>query len=100
MTARLTLQAAGSLVEVEAPLKLLSSPAGKRVLIQGLREGGDKTRTKVRRALKDQMGVLRYATIVKSTWGGLGAGFETPTYLIRGDGKGLPITEFPVRREN
>jgi len=62
---------------------------------RGLGAGGNKARTAVRRALKDQMGVKRYGTIVAATRGYLDA--AAMEYVIEAKGAGLPIKEFPVR---
>lgn len=87
----------GSVAEIVTPLAHgLAGPRVHKVLREGLREGGDKVRTKVRRALKEQMGVKRYGVVVKHVVGVLGHSGAL-TYVIRGDGKGLPIEEFPVR---
>jgi hypothetical protein len=66
-----------------------------RAISEGLREGGDKTRTAVRRALKAQTGVKAYKSITSRTRsyaddGGL-------RYTIVGTGKGMKIEEFPVK---
>lgn len=64
-------------------------------MARGLNDAGDKVRTQVRRALKVQMGVTKYGIVVDATSsiparpGGL-------VYKITGDGKGLPIKDFPV----
>jgi hypothetical protein len=61
---------------------------------EGLKEGGDLTRTLIRRTLKAQMNTKRQGDINSHTSGGL-AGDNL--YIIRGMGKGLPIKDFPVR---
>jgi len=61
---------------------------------EGLKEGGDLTRTLIRRTLRSQMNAKRQGVINSHTSGGL-AGDKL--YIIRGTGKGLPITEFPVK---
>jgi hypothetical protein len=73
----------------------LAGPAGIRVMRQTLSGAGDKTRTAVRRALRDQMGVKRYGTIVAHTRSYMHSGGLA--YSFEGSGKGLPIEEFPVR---
>ena len=66
-----------------------------RAITEGLREGGDKTRTAVRRALVQQTGVKAYKSITSRTRsfaedGGL-------RYVIVGAGKGMPLREFPAK---
>ena len=66
-----------------------------RAITEGLREGGDKTRTAVRRALVQQTGVKAYRSITSRTRsfaenGGL-------AYVIVGAGKGMPINEFKTK---
>lgn len=83
----------GNLAEILAPLQNLPEKA-QRAMREGLQEGGNKVRTSVRKALKPQMGVLKYGTIVANTTGTIAnAGMN---YIIRGTGKGLPIKEFKV----
>jgi len=71
---------------------------GQVELARGLNEAGDLVRTQVRRALKDQMGVTHYSTIVDTT----GSRPATPNgtgvldYEIHASAKGLRIAEFPV----
>lgn len=60
---------------------------------RGLRDGGKKLTTQIRRALKTQTGVKRYGAIVAKTEGHQ-RGYE---YIIEGKGPGLPIKEFPGR---
>jgi hypothetical protein len=86
----------GSVAEIITPLANgLAGPRVHKVLREGLREGGDKVRTKVRRALKEQMGVKKYGTIVRGVDGVLSHS-GILRYIIRGSGQGLPIEEFPV----
>lgn len=61
---------------------------------RGLQEGGDLTRTLIRRTLKAQMNTKRQGPINAHTSGGL---VGDKSYVIQGTGKGLPITDFPVR---
>jgi len=86
-----TVMVSGNFAAIILPLTRLS---GARVeLERGLSAGGDKARTKVRKALRDQTNVKRYSSIVSrspSHRSGL-------TYTIEGQGKGLPIAEFPVQ---
>ncbi|RVU13151.1 hypothetical protein [Methylobacterium oryzihabitans] len=70
-------------------------PKAQRAMVEGLNEGGDKTRTPVRRDLRDQTDVKAYGSIVKRT--------DTKrahpgklSYEILGTGKGMPILEFRV----
>jgi len=81
----------GSLAEIIAPLSKLTNSEAMQPLREGLYEGGDKVRTKVRKALKVQTNVSKYTSItsrVDSRKNGL-------SYGITGEGKGLPISEFP-----
>lgn len=73
----------------------LAGGTGLRVMRESLRAAGLKTRTQVRRALKEQMGTRTTKAITAHTRsysheGGL-------AYSIEGSGKGLPIKEFPVK---
>ncbi|ACL55637.1 hypothetical protein [Methylobacterium nodulans] len=68
----------------------------QRAMAEGLNEGGDKTRTPVRRDLREQTNVLRYGTIVSRTKTRRAYPGHLE-YAIDGTGKGLPIKEFPVR---
>lgn len=92
MRGSISLKTSGSVVDVLAPLRGLRDAKGLRALRQGLQEGGDKTRTKVRRVLKTQMGLKNYGTVVKHTFGGIAANHEM-AYIIRGEGKGLLINQ-------
>lgn len=84
----------GSLATILAPLQNLPEKA-QRAMREGLQEGGNKVRTKVRKALQKQMGVTKYGVIVSNTTGTIAnAGLN---YIIRGTGKGLPIENFPVK---
>lgn len=69
------------------------SDKAKQEMARGLSRGGEKLRTPVRRALKEQTSVKRYGTIVANTRGWLDAG--ALTYTIEASGKGLPLSEFP-----
>ena len=74
----------------------LSPDKVRRAGAEGLNEGGDKERTLVRRDLREQTGVKRYGSVLKRTR----TRRATPSrleYEIRGEGKGMPIDEFPVR---
>jgi len=73
----------------------LAGGEGLRVMRESLRAAGLKTRTQVRRALKEQTGAKRAGAINSRTRsfihdGGL-------AFSIEGSGKGLPITEFKMR---
>jgi hypothetical protein len=81
----------GGTAEIAGPLSRVAAGAGLRAVQEGLTEGGDKVRTKVRKALKTQTNPLKYATIT-SRVDGLRAGMS---YIIKAKGKGLPIEEFP-----
>lgn len=81
----------GSTATIVAPMQKLGANA-LQPLREGLYEGGDKVRTRVRRALRAQTNVLKAASVntrVTSARAGL-------SYVIKGEGKGLPITEFPT----
>lgn len=81
----------GSIGQIIAPLGRLANPAALQPLREGLYEGGDKVRTRVRRALRVQTNVSKAASVnsrVNSRKAGL-------SYGITGEGKGLPIREFP-----
>lgn len=72
-----------------------------RAIVEGLNEGGDKTRTQVQRALKVQTGVSKYSSIT-SRMADSGKGWARAApgrlqYVIVAKGKGLPIKEFPAR---
>lgn len=82
----------GNLATVMAPLQNLPA-LSMRAMQQGLQEGGDKVRTKVRRSLKTQTNVKAYGTIVAHAPGARSG----LIYTIRGTGKGLDIEEFPGR---
>lgn len=64
-------------------------------MARGLARGGEKLRTPVRRALKEQTSVKRYGSIVAKTRSWLDAG--ALEYTIEASGKGLPIQEFAFR---
>ena len=66
-----------------------------RAITEGLREGGDKTRTAVRRALVQQTGVKAYKSITSRTRSF--ADHNGLRYTIVGTGKGMKIAEFPTR---
>jgi len=73
----------------------LSGGKALQVMRESLRGAGLKTRTQVRRALKEQMGTRTAKAITARTRsysheGGL-------AYSIEGNGKGLPISEFSVK---
>lgn len=61
---------------------------------EGLQEGGKLVLTKIRRTLRSQMGTKAQGPITSHTSGSL-AGDKA--FVIRGVGKGLPITDFPVK---
>lgn len=81
----------GTLGEIIAPLSRLTDPAALQPLREGLYEGGEKVKTKVRKALKVQTNVSKYASITSR----VNARKNGLTYGITGEGKGLPIVEFP-----
>ena len=59
---------------------------------RGLINGGDKLRTVVRTALKDQTGVIRYGAITQGVRGYLDK--NDRSYVIASSGFGLPIRNF------
>lgn len=61
---------------------------------EGLQEGGGLVTTRIRRALRHQMNTKAAGPITAHTSGVLAS---NTTYIIRGMGKGLPITDFPVK---
>lgn len=91
--ADLILVVTDNLAVIIAPMDQLG-PRAVRAMNEGLREGGDKVRTKVRRALKTQTNVKRYGAIVERT----SSYAADLTYTIRGSSKPLPIPqEIPTR---
>lgn len=83
----------GNFAKVVTPVEQLP-PKARRAMSEGLREGGDKVRTKVRKALKEQTNVKRYGAIVDRTKS-FAAELE---YTIRGSRKPLSIPEeIPTR---
>ena len=67
-----------------------------RLAADSLNEAGDLERTQVRRSLRHQTGVKAYGSITKRT----SSHRASPGHLqydILGAGKGMPITEFPVK---
>ncbi|MBX9738686.1 MAG: hypothetical protein K2X62_01360 [Beijerinckiaceae bacterium] len=75
-----------------AAIDMMSANA-RQEMARGLARGGEKLRTPVRRALKEQTSVKRYGTIVANTRGWRDA--SALTYTIEASGKGLPLSEFP-----
>ena len=70
---------------------LFSAPEVLRAAKDGLREGGDKTRTQVRRAVKDQANFARYATVTSAIDGlPIEDGFA---YVLRSRARGVRITD-------
>ncbi|CAH1657098.1 conserved hypothetical protein [Hyphomicrobiales bacterium] len=65
----------------------------QRAMREGLQEGGKKTLTQVRRALRTQTGVKAYRAILERTHGSMAGDLA---YVIRGEGKGMPIGNFRV----
>lgn len=85
------IQVSGKVATIIAPFDRLKGQAALQPLREGLYEGGDKVRTRVRRALRVQTNVSKAASVnsrVNSRRAGM-------TYIIVGEGKGLPITDFP-----
>ena len=85
------IKVSGNIAEIIAPFQQLGA-GGIMPLREGLYEGGDKVRTRVRRALKKQTGVSAYSTITQNVEG-IRSGMS---YLIKTDRGGLPIKLFPV----
>ena len=71
--------------------RLSSSPRLRQYLREALAAAGDQTRTQVRRALKEQMGVKSAAIVNSRTRSYITA---EPAYVIEARGKGLPIIDF------
>lgn len=71
----------------------MMSTNARQEMARGLARGGEKLRTPVRRALKQQTSVKRYGTIVANTRGWLDP--NALQYTIEASGKGLPLSEFP-----
>lgn len=65
-------------------------------IARGLNEGGDRVRTQVQRALKQQTGVKAYSSITKRIRTN-GAAAGRLAYVIHAMGPGIPIKEFPVK---
>ena len=86
----------GREVETYASALRALPPKVQRAAVQGLNEGGDKTRTPVRRDLREQTGVKAYGSITKRT-ATKRAHPGRLVYEIIGTGKGMPIKEFPYR---
>lgn len=75
---------------------LAAVPAkAKQAFAQGLNEGGDLERTKIRRVLREQTGVKLAGSITKRT-ATRRAYAGRLEYDVDGTGKGMPIKEFPV----
>lgn len=62
-----------------------------KTIQQGLRHGGDKTKTIVLHELQEQTSVRKYGTITKNTAGYM---YAPLAYAIRASGRGLPAQEF------
>ena len=76
---------------------LAAVPAkAKQAFAQGLNEGGDLERTKVRRVLRDQTGVKAAGSITKRTRSRR-AYAGSLVYNLDGTGKGVPINEVLVK---
>lgn len=89
---RIEIQTDAILARFGAAIDMMSTKA-RQEMARGLARGGEKLRTPVRRALKEQTSVKRYGTIVANTRGWLDAG--ALQYTIEASGKGLPLSEFP-----
>ncbi len=68
---------------------------GEAEMARGLNDAGDQVRTQVRRALKTQMGVISQSIVTNAT-GSINASPGRLVYAITGQGRGLPIKDFPV----
>lgn len=91
---RITVGADGIIGRYAARLEAMPAQA-RRAMADGLNEGGDLERTQVRRDLRVQTGVKRYKA-VKDRTGTTRAAPGRLVYVIRGEGPGMPILEFPV----
>ena len=89
---RIEIRTDAILARFGAAIDMMSTKA-RQEMARGLARGGEKLRTPVRRALKEQTSVKRYGTIVANTRGWLDAG--ALQYTIEASGKGLPLSEFP-----
>ncbi|WP_316173561.1 MULTISPECIES: hypothetical protein [unclassified Bradyrhizobium] len=81
----------GNIGTILGPISSLAAGGGRQALQEGLSDGGDKVRTKVRKAMRAQTNPLKYETITSRVDGkrfGL-------AYIIKGDGKKTPIALFP-----
>lgn len=68
----------------------LRGPKAERIIRESLSRVGGKTRTQVRRALRQQAGYKSAAVVNKRTRSYMPSSFE---YVIVGTGKGVPIQE-------
>lgn len=93
MGLRITVTVDGNVLVYAQRLQRLSTQV-ERAEREGLQEGGNLTRTGVRKSLREQMGTKTTGPITRSTSGGLSG---PKAYTIKGWGKGLPIRDFPVR---
>lgn len=86
----ITLKGAG-LDAFAADMKRLANKA-KPEMQRGLSDGGNKLRTDVSQALRDQTGVIRYGAITSGVRGYVNKG--ALSYVIAASGSGLPIRSF------
>ncbi len=84
-------------VYFEAAVTKLGDRLARQAFSRALNREGDKTRTKVRRALRTQTGIKAgkinagVRTGQRASWGDL-------TYIIEGRGKELPLSEFGAKQ--
>jgi hypothetical protein len=81
----------GNIAAIIGPISSLAAGGGRQALQEGLGDGGDKVRTKVRKAMRAQTNPLKYETITSRV---SGSRFGL-AYIIKGDGKATPINLFP-----
>jgi hypothetical protein len=73
----------------------LASPAIRLAIARGINDAGGKIATRVRRGLREQTDVSKYASITSRT-ATIRAGAGNLYFAIVAHGKGIPIEEFPV----
>jgi len=83
-----------SLVSYASRLDEMAAQLPSKVA-SALNEGGERTRTIVRKALWTQMNTKAYGPIVEAT-GSKSASAGSLAYQIFAQGRGLPITDFPT----
>lgn len=93
---QITVKLSGTSLAAYADQLTKMGSAGRETMARALNEGGDRTRTAVRRALQAQMNTKSYGAVVKATSSKV-ASAGSLAYVIKGQGRGLPIKEFPTR---